>query len=62
MDASSTTFKEAVCGKKYAKASWICFILNTFNQLTGINAVNVYANRLLTSMEESGGDFPLTTL
>ena len=62
MDASSTTFKEAVCGKKYAKASWICFLLNSFNQQSGIDAIFIYANRLLIQMEESGGDLPLTAL
>ena len=60
LDASSTTFKEAVCGRKYRKASWICFIINCFNQQSGINAINVYANRLLVKMQEGGGEFPLT--
>ena len=31
MDASSTTFKEAVCAKKYRKASLVAFSLNVFN-------------------------------
>ena len=31
MDASSATFKEAICGRKYRRASWTCFILNCFN-------------------------------
>ena len=63
MDASSTTFKHAVCGRKYRRASWTCFILNCFNQLSGINAINVYANRLLVKMEEEGdGSFPITPL
>ena len=62
LDASSTTFKQGVCGRKYRRASWTCFILNSFNQQTGINAINVYANRLLEQMEEEGGSFPLTPL
>ena len=63
MDAQSTTFKAAVCGRKYRRASWTCFILNCFNQQTGINAINIYANRLLKQMEEQGGgSFPLTPL
>ena len=62
MDASSTTFRQAVCGPKYRKGSWICLILHIFNQCSGINAINVYANRLLTKMEEDGGEFPLTPL
>lgn len=31
MDASTTTFNDAVCGRKYRKASWVCFFLNSFN-------------------------------
>ena len=62
MDASSTTFKQAVCGQKYRRATWTCFILNCFNQQSGINAINVYANRLLVKMEEDGGSFPLTPM
>jgi len=31
MDASSTSFSQAVCGKKYRKASWVCFFINCFN-------------------------------
>ena len=60
LDASSMSFKNAVCGKKYRRASWVCFVLNCFNQQSGINAINVYANRLLVKMEEQGGSFPLT--
>ena len=31
MDASSTSFKKAVCGAKYAKGTWVCFFINMFN-------------------------------
>ena len=63
MDASSTTFKAAVCGPKYAKGTWVCFFINMFNQQSGINAINVYANRLLKQMAEQsseGDEFPFT--
>ena len=60
MEASSVSFKEAVCGRKYRKATWVCVGLNMFNQQTGINAVNQYAGQLLKSMAEQGGDFPVT--
>ena len=52
MDASSTTFKEAVCAKKYRKASLVAFSLNVFNQLSGVNGITVYTNRLLEQMQE----------
>ena len=51
-DVSTLSLKDAVCGVKYRKATWTCALLNTFMQQTGINAVNVYANRLLVSMDE----------
>ena len=63
MDASTTTLKTAICGVKYRRASWTCFILNAFSQQTGIDAINVYANRLLVQMEEQGGGkFPISPL
>ena len=52
MDASTTSLRQAVFGKKYWKASWICFLLNTFDQQTGINAIGLYANRFMVRMEE----------
>ena len=63
-DATKITFKEAICGRKYRKAAWICAVINLFNQWSGINAINAYANRLLTAMAESegGGDFPITPI
>ena len=30
-DAVSTTFGEAVCGRKYRGGTWFCFIFNIFN-------------------------------
>ena len=31
MDAASVSFKEAVCDRKYRKATWVCFFINVFN-------------------------------
>jgi len=31
LDAASTGFKAAVCGRKYRKATWVCVLLNVFN-------------------------------
>lgn len=56
MDASKTSIRQAVFGRKYRKSSWICFLLNTFDQQSGINAVGLYANRFLVRMEEQSGD------
>ena len=48
MDATTTTFVQAVCGRKYRKATWVAFMINFFAEMSGINAINVYTNRLLT--------------
>lgn len=36
--------------------------MNLYSQWSGINAITVYSNRLLTKMVEDGGDFPITPL
>jgi hypothetical protein len=61
MDSSSTTFGQATCGSNYRRATWIGFTLNVFNQMSGINGIIVYVNRLLVQLDEqSGGEFPLS--
>ena len=60
MDSSTTTFGEAVCGSYYRKATWVCFTINIFNSMCGINGIMVYVNRLLVQMkEQSSGEFPI---
>jgi hypothetical protein len=60
-DASSIKFGSAVCGRKYGKGTWICFFLNVFNQASGINAINIYATRLLLNLQDStDGQFPVS--
>ena len=55
--------KDAICGRKYRKASWICFILNCFNQLSGANGVDMYANRIMLKLEElSNNNLPISAL
>ena len=64
-DAASIPFKEAVCGRKYRKAAWVCAFLSFFNQWSGICAIIIFTNRLLTKMseqEDGGSDFPITPL
>mmetsp|Transcript_11546 Transcript_11546/g.13759 ORF Transcript_11546/g.13759 Transcript_11546/m.13759 type:complete len:158 (-) Transcript_11546:115-588(-) len=63
MDAVSTTFKEALFGRKYRKGTWICLGIMMFDQQSGINAINIYANQLLVQIEKQGDeDFPLTPI
>lgn len=47
LDAGSTSFGQATCGRKYRKATWITFIIASFNQQTGITAILSYVTRLL---------------
>ena len=62
-DASTIGFKDAICSPKFRKATWIGVGLFSFQQLTGINGVIPYANRLVVSMNESSdGEFPISPL
>ena len=38
---------------RYRKATWIVVTLLFFNQFTGIDALNVYSNRMITKMNEN---------
>jgi len=62
MDAQSTSLKNALCGPKYRRATWVCFFIQFFHQFSGIQAINIYANRMLVQMTEQAGSFPLTPL
>jgi hypothetical protein len=62
-ESSLVTFNQAVCGPKYRKATWVCCILNLFNQQSGIGIVTVYATRLLILIkEQTNGEFPISPL
>lgn len=63
MDTLSINYKQAVCGHKYRKSTWVCFLLSSLNTLSGINALTMYANRLLTAIKEHGDhSFPFTPI
>ena len=63
MDAVSKSFKDAICGKKYRRATWVCIALVIFDQMTGVTGLIIYANSLLVQMSEQGSeDFPLTPI
>ena len=60
-EATSVSFKEAVCGPRYRKATWIGVGLFTAQQTTGINGVVPYTLRLLVLIaDKSNGQFPIT--
>ena len=51
-DSNEITLKEAVFGETYGRATKVCFILNIFNQLTGVAAIAIYLSRMLFSLKE----------
>ena len=62
-ESSFIKFNQAVCGPTYRKATWICCILNVFNQQSGIGILTVYATRLLILIHEQTNDqFPISPL
>ena len=64
LDASTVTSREAICGTKYRKGTFVACMINFFNQSNGLSAILIYANRLLVKMQEDGGadEFPLTPI
>ena len=44
-----------MCGPKYRRATWTLFVLQAFNQQTGINAIVMYFNRMLININEQTG-------
>jgi hypothetical protein len=58
---NQVTLKQAITSPDYARASWTCFGLNCFNQLTAIGPVNIFATSLLKTLNvETGGQFPVS--
>ena len=61
--------KTAIFGRKYWRAALTCFIINFFNQYTGVGVIFIYAGSLLKqfekeaeSNEEGATEFPITPL
>eukprot|EP00347_Sterkiella_histriomuscorum_P015042 403358527 len=53
LQSSSQSFAEALFGAQFWKSSWVGFFLQFFNQLSGINTVNLYSSKIF---EQSGMD------
>lgn len=49
-EQETVTLMQAMCNRNYRKATWIVYIMTIFNQWTGIDALNLYSNRLLNQM------------
>ena len=52
MDATTCSFKQAVCGRKYRKATFVAIVLNVLMVLTGVGAITLYTRRMLERMIE----------
>lgn len=62
MESSKLSFCSAVFGPKFRRASIICFIINVFNQYTGISPLIMFCGSLLKSLNETEPDFPVSPL
>lgn len=60
IDDNKVTFKDALFKEEFRRATWICFILAIFNQMTGLNAIMMYSNNMLDTLNNDGNNFPLT--
>ena len=62
-DVSNVSLNDAAYHAQYRKATWIGVGIFSFQQLSGINGVIPYTNRLLVSIKESSdGKFPISPL
>lgn len=60
-EASKVTFKEAVFGTDYYRATWMSACLNIGNQFSAIGPVCIYSSTILDEiMKETNGEFPIT--
>jgi hypothetical protein len=63
LDTGSTeiTLNDAVFGPVYGTATKVCFVLNLFNQSTGVAAIAIYITRMLFNLKEkTSGQFPIS--
>jgi hypothetical protein len=60
-EASKVTFKDAVFGQDYYRATWMSACLNIGNQFSAIGPVCIYSSTILDEvMKETDGEFPIT--
>ena len=60
-EATMTGFRNAIFGPKFWKASWICAILISCSQLSGIGLVTIYVYSMLGKIAvETDGKFPIS--
>lgn len=60
IEENQVSFKDALFDEKYRKATWITFVLGLFNQMTGLNAIMMYSNTLLETLNSGANKFFLT--
>ena len=57
---SQVTFWQSITDPEYRRATWFCFVLTLFHQNTGLNAINIYSNEMVRTLNKKGAGFPLT--
>lgn len=62
MESSKASFCSAVFGPRFRRASIVCFIINVFNQYTGISPVIMFCGSLLKTLNKTEPDFPVSPL
>ena len=45
-----------MCHRDHRRSTWIVYMMTLFTIWTGVDALNMYSNRLLTKMNEESGD------
>ena len=48
--SGESTLTDGLCNPRYRIASWIGIIYMVFHELTGINVINIYSNKMFEDM------------
>ena len=55
-EEKSLSLCEVLFSKAYRRSTWTVFVMTIFNQWTGIDALNIYSNRIINKMNEGQED------
>jgi len=54
-DTNNLTLKDAVFGEQYRRATWTNIGYIIFHELTGINVILLYSNKIFIKLHDKGG-------
>ena len=55
--SSQLTLCDGLCDPRYRGASWVSIVYMLFHELTGINVIVIFSNKMFENMQEGGASF-----